>query len=402
MKRNFFIFMLLGAMTLSAITSCDKKDDPEPPKPSTTLESISVTAPTVKEENRTIVDKAGEFSYTDKADATVKMTFKNAEPASKDSAIVANLTSKVTWPTTPPQVALTGELVLTPTLTGTDKITVKYGTLEFKDFLTISNTELKVTRSGKTADMPFFGFNKVEAFGDATSEMTYVTEGDKNYRLNTLTQKFKITHSDGTTKEIETKLAVRVESGVSTQGKLKKVEVINWKAEYDANVDGYKNTYNLRLIYENVTKDTIAGTYQYMRYLPFFDQEAAIRVFSDKATIEPTFSIEETVGSEQSAHSWLWYYRPTTYYLSVPQVQPNRILRASTEVDIIKWDGGKLDLPGYVPTITYKSVKYETAFDQTIDGDLYKVTPAEIHFEYALGNDIKKTAFFKVEICNKK
>ncbi|MDR2927345.1 MAG: hypothetical protein LBV41_03975 [Cytophagaceae bacterium] len=214
MRKVIFLFdaarvfaMAVCVCLVAFLASCDKPDDPEPdPKPSSSLESISITAPTVKDANRTITDKAGEFSYADKADATVKMTFKNAEPAAKDSAIVIDLVSKVTWLTTVTKVALAGDLVLTPTLTGTDKISVKYGTLEVKDLFTVSNTSFKVTRSGKSADMPFFGFNKVEAIGEATNEVTYVTESGKDYTVNTLTQTFKLSHSDGTTKEVEVKV----------------------------------------------------------------------------------------------------------------------------------------------------------------------------------------------------
>ena len=198
MKKHVLIF---AAALLCA--ACGK-DNENGSKSSSNLESITITAPTVKEANRTIVDKAGEFSYADKADATVKMVFKNVEPATKDSAVVVNLTSKVTWLTTPAEVALTGALpALTPTLSGTDKITVKYGSFEAKDFLTVANTEYSVTRSGKTAKMPSFGFSKVEAVGEAVNEVTYTTEGGKNYQISTLTQKFKLTHSDETTKEVE-------------------------------------------------------------------------------------------------------------------------------------------------------------------------------------------------------
>ena len=201
MKTKKYVMILAAAVLLAACGKDEPKNDPDPSKPFVGLESITITAPTVKDANRTIVDKAGEFSYADKADATVKMTFKNAEP--KDSAIVIPLTSKITWPATSAPVALTGEPVLTPTVSGTDKITIKYGTLEFKDFLTVTNTAFKLTRSGKSADMPFFGFTKVEAVGDATNEVTYATEGGKNYQISTLTQKFKLTHSDETTKEVE-------------------------------------------------------------------------------------------------------------------------------------------------------------------------------------------------------
>jgi hypothetical protein len=151
--------------------------------------------------DRVTTDQAGEFAYTDKADATVKMTFTGAEP--KDSAIVINLTSKVTWLTTPPKRDLTGDLTLVPTLSGTDKITVKYGALEAADFFTVANTAFQVTRSGRTAEMPFFGFSKVETAGNATNAVTYAIEGDKSYEVNTLTQTFKFTHSDGTTKDVD-------------------------------------------------------------------------------------------------------------------------------------------------------------------------------------------------------
>jgi len=231
-------------VSAAVLVSCNNPDDPS--NPSATLETISITAPTVTAENRTVVDKAGEFSYADKADATVRMTFKNAEPATKDSAIVINLASKVTWAATPAKLALTGDLVLAPTLSGAEKITLKYGSLEIKDFFTVANTDFKVTRSGKSADMPFFGFNNVEAVGNATNEVSFVTEAGKNYQVNTLTQKFRFTHSDETTKEVEfVVMEARLDiTGVTPQ--LVSVEEISRKVGEDFNSITYviRHNYN--------------------------------------------------------------------------------------------------------------------------------------------------------------
>ena len=82
MKTKKYV-MIFAAALLCATCGDDKKED-NPPQPSSVLESLTITEPTVKPENRTITDKASEYSYADKADATVKMTFKNAEPATKD------------------------------------------------------------------------------------------------------------------------------------------------------------------------------------------------------------------------------------------------------------------------------------------------------------------------------
>lgn len=112
---------------LAASCGGDDPEEPEPPAPAVSLESLSITAPTVKDANRTVTGKAGEYSYRDQADATVRMAFRNAEPAAKDSAIVIPLVSKVTRTAPVTKAALAGDLVLTPVLGGTDRISVKYG-----------------------------------------------------------------------------------------------------------------------------------------------------------------------------------------------------------------------------------------------------------------------------------
>ena len=142
--RNLGAFVLCAA--IAAGCGKDPKNDPapepDPQPPAAALQTITITAPTVTEANRTVTDKAGEYSYADKADAIVKMTFTNADPATKDSAIVINLSSKVTWLAEPAKLALDGDMpALAPALSGTDKITVKYGALEATDFFTVANTQ---------------------------------------------------------------------------------------------------------------------------------------------------------------------------------------------------------------------------------------------------------------------
>ena len=48
--------------------------------------------------------------------------------------------------------------------------------------------------------MAFFGFDKVEPVGNAIVKTTYITESDKNFQVNILTQKFKLIHSGETSK----------------------------------------------------------------------------------------------------------------------------------------------------------------------------------------------------------
>jgi uncharacterized lipoprotein YehR (DUF1307 family) len=77
-RLNFLKSAAITVSTVFVLSSCGDKEEPKPP---VSLETISITAPVVTEVNRTVTDKVGEFSYADKADAVVKMTFKNAEPA---------------------------------------------------------------------------------------------------------------------------------------------------------------------------------------------------------------------------------------------------------------------------------------------------------------------------------
>lgn len=199
--KSFKNVVRFGAimMSIAIVAGCGNDDDT---KPAAKLETISITAPVARVADRTITDRTGEFAYTDKANATVKMTFANAEP--KDSSIVINnLNSRVTWLTTPKKFSPSGTLTYTPTLTGTNKITVRYGALVVTDLFTVTNTAFSVTRSGKSADMPFFGFLKVEAVGDVVYQIVWSNETGITYEVHTLTQKFRLMHSDGTTKEVE-------------------------------------------------------------------------------------------------------------------------------------------------------------------------------------------------------
>ena len=189
---------IAACLAVTVMAGCGK-DDNKPP--AAILETISITEPVARAADRTITDQAGEFAYTDKANVTVKMTFANAEP--KDSAIVINLTSRVTWNTTPKKFNVSGDLTTNPKLSGTDKITVRYGNLEVTDLFTVTNTPFTIKRSGKSAEMPFFGFSNVEAVGNATYKVTWSNSSGTTIEEHSLTQKFRITHSDGTSKEVE-------------------------------------------------------------------------------------------------------------------------------------------------------------------------------------------------------
>ena len=135
----------------------------------------------------------------------------------------------------------------------------------------------------------------------------------------------------------------------------------------------------------------------------YFNPEFPVRVFTDKPTIEVTSGIRESFGVTQYAGDWYWYNRTRNYFFSIfIQMNPGEFFGVSLKENIVRGTNGDLLLPFLEPTFMYKSVEYGTAFDQTINEELYTVTPAKIHFEYALGSDIKKSSFLQIEICNKK
>ena len=397
-KKSFLSFAVLLCAVCFALVSCGK--DPDPPKPSTTLETISITAPTVKEANRTITDKVGEYSYADKADATVKMTFKNAEPATKDSAVVANLTSKIVWLTTPVEVALTGALpTLKPTLSGTDKITVKYGTFEAKDFFTVTNTEYSVTRSGVTAKMPFFGFSKVEAVGDAVNAVTYATEDGKNYEINTFTQKAKITHTDGTTKEVDIVL-MKLKKEVSkvlvsyAEDKSKFVGTLTYYSSEDYQIYSMKhvvvNSYNTgekeEVVINSSDIDYVYGTYSNSTIGESWDfSELVFKKISSKtgtAVVDGNLTkipIEEKI----------------QWYMPIAKEDQLRIDFTLVYTDFVYKDGGleALTLTG-APEIKYISTEIGTKEivqdDETL---IWEEARCVMHFELSFGN-IKIPAMF--------
>lgn len=255
-----------------AFAACGKDPDPEPdpPKPSTSLESLTLTEPTVKATDRQITDKAGEFGYSnDKVEAKLTMTFKNATPATKDSTVtLSQIAYNVKWLTTPAKVTLTGDIVLTPTLSGTNKLALKYGTLEVKDFFTVTNATLSFTRSGKTAKIEDFGF-KVEAVGNATNVVTYVTESGKTYEVNTLTQPFKLTHKDGTSKDITIPVIEARKDITGVKPTLVSLTEKSSKPEVFNPGDGsrFKYTYTVTRNYsDGAAKDTTFSWYPEAKY----------------------------------------------------------------------------------------------------------------------------------------
>jgi hypothetical protein len=416
MKRSIFrqtaIALMIALVAFTAACSGDDPVEPDPPKPSSSLETISITAPAVKDANRTITDKAGEFSYSDKADATVKMTFRNAEPAAKDSAIVIDLVSKAAWSVTPITIsALTGEIVQARITTTANNagLTFDFGAFKLENVVKFTNPSYTFTEGGKSAQLPFYGFNEGDNAGmEPVVVITSATEGGKVYKVITITQAFKLKHSDGTLSK-EVSLSAVYKEEVTKRGNLVKSEQLSWTSTYyetDEWGNGYYEcSYNIRMQFESMTKDT---PYVTRLYLLFSDQ-SSYRIFLDKPTVTTPVVInigEVSIGIPKSSGLNQPYImsRADVYKLSALGLlgDDSPIGTLYQDVSLFRGTSGDLVLSTLPITVAYKSVSYEASFEETISGKVYTITPVKVFMTFKLGDKLTEEGWVMIELAVEK
>ena len=181
-------------------------------------------------------------------------------------------------------------------------------------------------------------------------------------------------------------------------------ELISWSSEYVVYEEYwryYENTYNVKLHYENLTKDTVLLLSTTVLRLEI-DQEMVHRVFSDKSTIESTITEMMLQSGENQSTEWEYLYCSNKeYYSDIPQLPLGLFAITWVEAYSIIWgsaDNERLNLPHFEPKFIHKENKYGTTTEQAIEGKVYTVTPVEVHFDYTFGNDYKQTAFIRVEL----
>ena len=188
-------FALISAMALGAITGCKDKDT----EPTEEITGLTVNPPVVKDRNETV--EATKLVYEDKVEITGVLDKKIGDKTEKvEVKKEATLKSEASWSaTTTINSALAGETAVKATITASATgLTFDFGSFKIADAVKFTNPKYTFTESGKSAEMPLFGFNAGETSANAVVETKTVAEGGKNYTVTTVAQPFKIKHADGT------------------------------------------------------------------------------------------------------------------------------------------------------------------------------------------------------------